>query len=85
MTTATAPTPEHLDAVLHAALDLLSARQDHMLTIDEWTNLARAVAACQERQTAAYLTDDDLDDIAERAALDWDEAIDGPLPRFDEP
>lgn len=35
-----------LEAVLQAALYLLGARQDRMLTIDEWTDLARAVAAC---------------------------------------
>ena len=74
-----------LEAVLQAALYLLGARQDQMLTIDEWTDLARAVAACQERKTAEYLTDHDLEDIAERYALEWDEATDGPLPQIDEP
>ena len=48
-----------------------------MLTIEEWTDLARAVAACQERKTADYLTEHDLEDIAERYALEWDEATDG--------
>jgi hypothetical protein len=74
-----------LEAVLQAALYLLGARQDQMLTIEEWTDLARAVAACQERKTAEYLTDHDLEDIAERYALEWDEAADGPLPQIDEP
>jgi hypothetical protein len=74
-----------LEAVLQAALYLLGARQDQMLTIEEWTDLARAVAACQERKTAEYLTDHDLEDIAERYALEWDEATDGPLPQIDEP
>ena len=73
-----------LEAVLQAALYLLVARQDQMLTIEEWTDLARAVAACQERKTAEYLTDHDLEDIAERYALEWDEAADGPLPTLDE-
>jgi len=73
-----------LEAVLQAALYLLGARQDQMLTIEEWTDLARAVAACQERKTAEYLTDHDLVDIAERYALEWDEATDGPLPTLDE-
>ena len=59
-------------------------RQDQMLTIEEWTDLARAVAACQERKAADYLTEHDLDDIAERYALEWDEATDGPLPTLDE-
>ena len=78
------PPQTQLEAVLQAALYLLSARQDRMLTIEEWTDLARAVAACQERSTADYLTEHDLDDIAERYALEWDEATDGPLPNLDE-
>ena len=73
-----------LEAVLQAALYLLGARQDQMLTIEEWTELARAVAACQERKTAEYLTDHDLEDIAERYVLEWDEANDGPLPNLEE-
>ncbi|MCC6319882.1 MAG: hypothetical protein IT438_00415 [Phycisphaerales bacterium] len=81
---ATHPSEAQLEAVLQAALYLLGARQDQMLTIKEWTDLARAVAACQERKTADYLTDRDLEDIAERYALDWDEATDGPLPALDE-
>jgi hypothetical protein len=86
MTATPAPNREtQLEAVLQAALYLLGARQDQMLTIEEWTDLARAVAACQERKTAEYLTDHDLEDIAERYALEWDEAADGPLPRIDEP
>jgi hypothetical protein len=74
-----------LEAVLDAALRILEARQSEMLTIEEWTNLARAVAACQERRTADYLTEHDLEDIAERYALEWDEATDGPLPATGEP
>ena len=86
MTATPAPNREpQLEAVLQAALYLLGARQDQMLTIEEWTDLARAVAACQERKTAEYLTDHDLEDIAERYALEWDEATDGPLPQIDEP
>ena len=73
-----------LEAVLQVALYLLGARQDQMLTIEDWTDLARAVAACQERKTAEYLTEYDLEDIAERYALEWDEAVDGPLPNLDE-
>ncbi|MCE7973502.1 MAG: hypothetical protein DYG92_04130 [Leptolyngbya sp. PLA1] len=81
MTATPAPNREaQLEGVLQAALYLLGARQDQMLTIEEWTGLARAVAACQERKTAEYLTDHDLEDIAERYALEWDEAVDGPLP-----
>jgi hypothetical protein len=81
------PTPNReaqLEAVLQAALYLLGARQDQMLTIDEWMDLARAVAACQKRKTADYLTEHDLEDIAERYALEWDEAADGPLLTIDE-
>lgn len=86
-TPATAPMPAReskLEAVLQAALYLLGARQDRMLTLEEWTDLARAVAACQERKTTEYLTDHDLEDIAERYALEWDEATDGALPALDE-
>ena len=80
MTATPAPNRETpLEAVLQAALYLLGARQDQMLTIEEWTDLARAVAACQERKTADYLTEHDLEDIAERYALEWYEATDGPL------
>ncbi len=81
---ATHPSEARLEAVLQAALYLLGARQDQMLTIEEWTDLARAVATCQERKTADYLTDHDLEDIAERYALEWDEATDGALPNLDE-
>ena len=89
MSTPPAPhaTPDRemrLEAVLQAALYVLGARQDRMLTIEEWADLARAVAACQERKTVDYLTEDDLEDIAERYALEWDEATDGPLPNLDE-
>ena len=79
-----APTQAQLDAVLQAALYLLGARQDRMLTIEEWTDLARAAAACQGRKTADYLTEHDLEDIAERYALEWDEAIDGVLPMLED-
>ncbi len=85
MTATPAPNREaQLEAVLQAALYLLGARQDQMLTIEEWTDLARAVAACQERKTADYLTEHDLEDIAERCALEWDDANDGPLPNLEE-
>jgi len=85
MSTPPAPSREaQLEAVMQAALYLLGARQDHMLTIEEWTDLARAVATCQERMTAEYLTDQDLEDIAERYALEWDEATDGALPTLDD-
>ena len=73
-----------LEAVLQATLYLLGARQDQMLTIEEWTDLARAVAACQERKTADYLTEHDLEDIAERYALEWDAATDGSLPTLED-
>jgi hypothetical protein len=82
--TATPRREAQLEAVFQAAIYLLGARQDQMLTIEEWTDLARAVAACQERKTADYLTEHDLEDIAERYALEWDEATDGALPTFDE-
>ncbi|CAG0957494.1 hypothetical protein PHYC_00546 [Phycisphaerales bacterium] len=75
-------THAQLEAVLAAANHLLGARQDQMLTLEEWTDLARAVAACQEHKTADYLTEHDLEDIAERYALEWDEATDGPHPNL---
>lgn len=78
------PTQAQLEAVLQAALCLLGARQDQMLTLEEWSDLARAVAACQERKTAEYLAEYDLEDIAKRYALEWDVATDGPLPNLDE-
>jgi hypothetical protein len=85
MSTPPAPSREaQLEAVMQAALYLLGARQDHMLTIEEWTDLARAAAACQGRKTADYLTEHDLEDIAERYALEWDEATDGVLPMLDD-
>lgn len=85
MTATPAPSREtQLEAVLQAALYLLGARQDQMLTIEEWTDLARAVATCQDRKAADYLTEHDLEDIAERYALEWDEATDGALPALDE-
>lgn len=74
------PTQAQLEDVLQAALYILGARQDQMLTLEEWTDLARAVAVSQERKTADYLTEHDLEDITERYALDWDQATDGPLP-----
>lgn len=77
-------TTAQLEDVLQAALYLLGARQDQMLTLEEWTDLARAVAACQERKTADYLTEHDLEDLAESYALEWDEATDGALPTIDE-
>lgn len=67
------------DAVLEAALALLESRAAHMLTVDEWVALARAVAACQGMQTVGYLTDRDLDQVAEDE-MDWDTERDGPLP-----
>ncbi|NUQ51353.1 MAG: hypothetical protein HUU19_01495 [Phycisphaerales bacterium] len=77
-------TTAQLEDVLQAALYLLGARQDQMLTLEEWTDLARAVAACQERKTADYLTEHDLEDIADHYALEWDEATDGALPNLEE-
>jgi hypothetical protein len=71
------PTREQLDSVLHAALGLLAARQERMVTIDEWAALARAVASCQGRTTIEFLADSDMDAISERASMDWDDATDG--------
>ena len=69
------PTQTQLEAVLQAALYLLGARQDQMLTLEEWTDLARAVAACQERKTGEYLTEHDTeyDDDWESEPLEDDD------------
>jgi hypothetical protein len=71
------PTREQLESVLKAALGLLAARQEHMVTIDEWTTLARAVASCQGRTSIEFLADSDMDAISERASIAWDDATDG--------
>ena len=72
-----------LEAVLDAANRLLGARQDQMVTVEEWVNLARAVAACIGRKTADLLTERDLEQVAEDPPLPWDEVVDGPLPSID--
>lgn len=77
------PTPEQLTAVLTAALHVLGARQDHMLGLDEWVDLARAVSACTHGKAANLLTDRDLENAVERE-IEWDEAVDGPLPSHDD-
>lgn len=74
------PTRAQLQAVLSSAEGLLGARQDQMLTVEEWASLARAVAACTGRKTADLLTERDLEQVAEDPPLPWDEVIDGPLP-----
>jgi hypothetical protein len=71
-----APAP---DALLHAAQDLLGARQDGMLTVDEWIALARTVAMQTGRKTADLLTARDFED-ARRYEVLWEESVDGPLP-----
>ncbi len=76
-------THAQLEAVLAAANHLLGARQDQMLTVEEWADLARAVAACTGRKTADLLIERDLEDATEYG-LAWDEATDGPLPVNDE-
>jgi len=73
-------TQSQLEAVLKAAEFLLGARQDQMLTIEEWVDLARAVAAANGRTTAEWLTERDLEDIAGPLDVEWDEAADGRLP-----
>ena len=73
-------THEHLTAVLDAAATVLAHRQQQMLTVEEWANLARAVAACTGQKTADLLTDRDLEQVTEHPPLPWDEAVDGPLP-----
>jgi hypothetical protein len=74
-------TNAHLDAVLKAAQTALFARQNEMLTLEEWVDLARAVAAAAGRTTAALLTPRDLEDMADHYPDEWDEAVDGPLPK----
>ena len=76
-------THAQLEAVFTAANYLLGARQDQMVTVEEWADLARAVAACSGRKTADLLTERDLEEIADDPPLPWDEAVDGPLPKAD--
>ena len=52
-------------------------------TVEEWADLARAVAACSGRKTADLLTERDLEEVADYPPLPWDEAVDGPLPKAD--
>jgi hypothetical protein len=79
-----AATSTQLEAVVSAANALLGARQDQMVTVEEWANLARAVAVCTGRKTADLLTERDLEQAAEDPPLPWNEAIDGPLPNLDD-
>jgi len=76
-------THAQLEAVFIAANYLLGARQDQMVTVEEWADLARAVAACSGRKTADLLTERDLEEVADDPPLPWDEAVDGPLPKSD--
>jgi hypothetical protein len=77
------PTIAQLEKALSAAEAVLGARQDQMLTVEEWADLARAVAACTGRKTADLLTERDLEQVAEDPPLPWDEAVDGPLPSIE--
>lgn len=70
---------EQLTAVLDAAATVLAHRQAHMLTVEEWAALARAVAACTGQKTADLLTERDHEQVAEHPPLPWDEMRDGPL------
>lgn len=65
-------TPQQLQAVLTAALDLLGARQDQMITIQDWLALAQAVAVATGRRRVDLLTDRDLEYLGPGAS---------PLPR----
>lgn len=65
-------TDAQLRAVLDAAVHLLGARQDGMLTVEEWVTLASAVAACKGRKASHLLSARDLAD-----ASDLGLAIDG--------
>ncbi len=75
-------TPEQLEAVLKAALNVLAARHAEMLTIEEWVELARAAAAANGTTTANLLTERDLDHVREYE-MEWYESTDGPLPDLD--
>lgn len=76
--------PAQYEALLKAAVYLLGARQDRMLGLQEWVDLAKAAAACQSRLAAEYLLDRDLECIALDRDVDWDEATDGALPHAQE-
>jgi hypothetical protein len=66
--------------VLAVAERVLAARRADMLTLGEWVDLARAVAAATGKKTADLLTTRDLEDMADDYADEWDVAVDGPLP-----
>lgn len=72
-------TPDRLSAVLAAAERLLLVRQAGLHTVEEWANLARAVAACTGQRTSDLLTEQDLEEAAEAPPLPWDPSVDGPL------
>lgn len=54
-------TQPQLEAVVTAATELLGARQDQVVTPDEWIALAKAVAACTGGNHLDLLTDRDLE------------------------
>lgn len=56
------PTPEQARALLDAAENVLFARRDQMLTVEEWMALAKAVAACTNRSANDLLTEQDLEE-----------------------
>ncbi len=72
-------TPDQMEAVVKAAEYLLGARQDQLLTIEEWIELARAVGAVRGRATADLLAPHDLEDVRQ-FSIEWNEQVDGPLP-----
>lgn len=74
------PTHTQLEAVLQAALYLLGAERDRMLTIEVGRTWLGLSLPAKSTKTADYLHEHDLEDIAEPYALEWDEATDGPLP-----
>ena len=76
-------TRTQLEAVLKAAGFLLGARQDRTLALDEWVDLARAVAAATGRTTAEWLAESDLAGLARERPADWDPRRDGALPGLD--
>jgi hypothetical protein len=63
-----------MDNIVRAAIALLEARQNQMVTVDEWLNLARAVTEATGHPLWQLVTDDDLrEDARSREQLDVDD------------
>jgi hypothetical protein len=80
-----AETEALLEQLLDASLGLMESRAMHCLTVADWLVLARAIAKAKGEpwKAADFLRPEDLENIAEDCADEWDEATDGPLPSLE--